>query len=350
MRSCLAFFVFLFVFLPLAFCGLLFGAVSTWLFDRNFYTDLFSAEGIYSALLSADLDLETSLQINNVQLDPETSRAFALALRDAFTPSYVRDEVVRNINAVFDYLEDFSRGLTLTWDLRPFKRGLTNDQIAIFADTLVRTLPRCAPNAPPVDSLLPTCIPPNVSTDQMVAQARERLPRFIESLPDIQVLGDPIPPNTQSGALLGSTLQSAIGGGALSILIVAFFVWLFVGILAARSTKGLWRVLGITLLVPAVPVLLIGIAILSGAADTTLASGIDSTLAQAGVQSTETLRASTLRAVQGAVSRIGNGFLTYGGGATAVAVVLLLLGALMPKPRKRKDIGIASSDVITPLR
>lgn len=349
MRSCLAFFVFVFVFLPLALCGLLTGAVSTWLFDRSFYTDLFGAEGLYAALLSDNLDLQGALELGDSRLPPQTSRAFGEALQASVTPAYIRDEVVRNVNALFDYFEDFSRGLTLSWDLRPIKRGLSEAQIMTFADTLVRALPRCAPNAPPADSLLPTCIPPNQSVDQVVAQVRERLPRFIESLPDFQPIGEPIPPNTQSGSLLGGTVQAFAGSGALSLLIGALFAWLFVGILAARSVKGLWAVLGISLLVAAVPVLLIGVAIMGGVAGGALTTGIETALSEAGVQSSQALREATFNAVQSAASRIGNGFLTYGGGATILAVVLLFLSAIMPKPRKRLD-SISSSDVITPLR
>jgi hypothetical protein len=218
MRSCLALFVFLFVFLPLAFCGLLTASVSSWLLDRNFYTDLFSAEEIYSALLSGNLDLENSLELGSTELDPATTRAFGQAILEAVSPSYVRDEVLRNINAVFDYLEDTSRGLTLTWDLRPLKRGLSAEQIDTFADVLIKNLPPCSPRTPQADLILPTCLPRDKSAEQLTAEVRQNLPRFVEQLPDFQTIGEPIPPNTQSGALLGGLAQTAVSSGALSLL------------------------------------------------------------------------------------------------------------------------------------
>jgi hypothetical protein len=332
MRSCLALFVFLFVFLPLAFCGLLTASVSSWLLDRNFYTDLFSAEEIYSALLSGNLDLENSLELGSTELDPAVTRAFGQAILEAVSPSYVRDEVLRNINAVFDYLEDTSRGLTLTWDLRPLKRGLSAEQIDTFADVLIKNLPPCSPRTPQADLILPTCLPTDKSAQQLTAEVRQNLPRFVERLPDFQTIGEPIPPNTQGGALLGDLAQTAVSSGALSLLTGTFFAWLFIGALAARSTKGLWTTLGITLLVPALPVLLLGILLLTGTADGIFSANLNTAFAEIGLQDSAALDSVLRRAF----SRISGGFLTYGGGATGIAVLLLVIGALMPQPRKRK--------------
>lgn len=170
MRSCLAFFVFIFVFVPLAFCGLITASVSTWLTDRSFYTDLFSAPGIYAALLGSNLDYDVALDVRGGQrLDSETTSAFSKAIQEVAPPDYIRTEVVRNINAVFDYLEDFSRGLTLTWDLRPLKANLTNEQIGVFADVLVRSLPQCTPQNPQADFILPTCLPADKSAQEVTA-------------------------------------------------------------------------------------------------------------------------------------------------------------------------------------
>jgi hypothetical protein len=332
MRSCLALFVFLFVFLPLAFCGLLTASVSAWLLDRNFYTDLFSAEDIYSALLSGNLDLETSLELGGAELDPAVTRAFGQAIQQAVSPSYVRDEVLRNINAVFDYLENFSRGLTLTWDLRPLKRNLSAEQISTFADVLVKSLPPCSASAPQADFILPTCLPRDKSVEALAAEVRQNVPRFVERLPDFQPIGEPIPPNTQSGALLGDLVQTAVSSGVLSLLLGTFFAWLEVGALAARSTKGLWLALGVTLLIPSLPVLLLGILLLTGTAEGIFSSGASSAFAQIGLQDTAVFDS----VLQRAFSRISGGFLTYGGGATGIAVLLLSLGVLMPQPRKRK--------------
>lgn len=337
MRSCLAFFVFIFVFVPLAFCGLLTASVSTWITDRSFYTDLFSASGIYAALLGSNLDYEVSLQVRDGQrLDPETTDAFSKAIQEVAPPNYIRDEVVRNINAVFDYLEDFSRGLALTWDLRPLKENLTNEQIVVFADVLVKSLPPCSPQNPQEDFILPTCLPADKSAQEVTTEVRAKLPRFVESLPDFQPLGDAIPPNTERGAVLGDPVRFVLGSGVLSTLVVVFFTWLAVAFLAARSTKGIFSVLGSTLLVPAVPVLLIGITIISGVASNTVANGIDSALIEAGLQSSPDLRSATLGVVTSAISRVANGFLIYGGGAMGLAVLLLVVSAFMPQPRKRK--------------
>lgn len=86
MRSCLGFFVFLFVFLPLTFCGLLTGAVSTWLFDRSFYVDLFSAEGLYAAFVGDNLELRGALELGDGTLPPETANAFGQAIQASVTP------------------------------------------------------------------------------------------------------------------------------------------------------------------------------------------------------------------------------------------------------------------------
>lgn len=348
MRSCLAFFVFLFIFLPIASCTLLTASISTWLLDRDFYTDLFSTEGFYATLVGGNLDLESALNLGGSELDPTTRDAFDQAFQQVLSPSYVRNEVLRNINIVFDYLEDTSRGLTLSIDLTPIKRSLGEAQIEAFANALVQALPPCASNSPPADTFLPTCLPTNEPVQQVIDRVRQNASRFIEGLPDIQVIGEPIPPNTESGSILGDAVQGIVGSVFL-LLLGAFFVWLFVGILSARSIKGFWSALGISLLIPALPILLLGLATASGAADSTFADSIESALLEAGVQATPEIRQSTLAAVERVVSRISNGFLIYGGGATAVAVLLLIVGAAMPNPRKRKDEG-SGSGAISPLR
>jgi hypothetical protein len=322
--------MFVFVFLPLAFCSLLTASVSSWLLDRNFYTDLFSAKEVYGALLNGNLNWE--LELGGAELDPAVTRAFGQALQQAISPSYVRDEVLRNVNAVFDYLEDASRGLALTWDLRPLKRSLSVEQIDAFAGVLIKNLPLCDPRTPQTDFILPTCLPRDKSAEQLTAEVRQNVARFIERLPDFQSIGTPIPPNTQSGALLSDPVQTAVSSGALSLLMGTFFAWLFIGALAARSTKGLWTTLGITLLVPALPVLLLGIVLLAGTANGILSANFSTTFAEIGLRESAALDSVLRRAF----SRISSGFLTYGGGAAGIAVLLLAIGALMPRQRKRK--------------
>ncbi len=330
MRSCLALFVFVFIFLPLAFCGLLIASVSSWLLDRNFYADLFSAEEIYSALLSGNLAPE--LKLGGTGLDPAVTRAFEQAIQEAVSPSYVRDEVLRNINAVFDYLEDPSRGLTLAWDLRPLKRGLSAEQINTLADVLVKSLPPCSPHTLQTDFTSPTCPPADELAQQLTAEVRQNLQRLIERLPDFQTIIEPIPPNTQSGALLGNPVQTVVSGGGLSLLMGTFFAWLFISALTARSTKGLWTTLGVTLLIPALPVLLLGIALLTGAANSIFSANVNTAFAEIGLRDSAALD----QVLQRAFSRISRGFLTYGGGAAGIALLLMAIGALMPQPRKRK--------------
>lgn len=350
LRSCLGFFVFLFIFLPLASCGLLTGAVSTWLFNRLFYIDIISSETLsYAALLSDALDLAYILELDDDTLPPGTVDAFVQAIRAVVTPTYVRDEIARNINALFDYFEDFSRGLALTLDLRPIKSSLSSDQqIGAFASVLAQVLPTCTPNAPPADSLLPTCRLPNQSPQEFTAQVRERLPRFIRNLPDLQPIGDPIPPNTQSGTLLGGAVQSLITSG-LVLLIVALLFGLLAGFLLAGSTKDLWAALGLMLLGAALPVLLMGVAISTGRGSAVISDQISSVLSdQVGLQSSEALENAALSALESATTRIADGFLIYGGGAAAVGVVLVLVGVIIP-PRKHKD-DFTSPDMISPLR
>ncbi|MFN7210640.1 MAG: hypothetical protein ACK4P1_09650 [Aggregatilineales bacterium] len=327
------------------------GSVSTWLFNRSFYIDIFSAEALsYAALLSDALDLVETLELDDDTLPPETVNAFVQAIRAVITPTYIRDEMARNINALFDYFEDFSRGLALTLDLRPIKRSLSSDQqISAFADVLAQVLPPCTPAEPPADSLLPTCRLPDQSLEELTAQVRERLPRFIRNLPDLQPIGDPIPPNTQSGTLLGGAVQALVNFGAM-LLIGALLVGLFAAFLLVGSTKDLWAALGIMLVGAALPVVLLGVAIVTGRGSDVISVQIGSVLSdQIGLQSSQALSAASLSAVQSAETQIGNGFLLYGGGAAVVGVVLVLVSMIIPLLSKRKD-DFASSDMIGPLR
>lgn len=239
--------------------------------------------------------------------------------------------------------------MALTLDLRPIKSSLSSDQlIRAFANALAQVLPTCTPDESPTDSLLPTCRLPNQSLEEFTAQVRERLPRLIRDLPDLQPINDSIPPNTQSGTLLGGAVQSLITS-VVVLLIGALLFGLLAGFLLAGSTKDLWAALGLMLLGAALPILLTGVAISTGRGSDVIFDQISSVLSdQVGLQSSQALENAALSALESATTRIAGGSLTYGGGAAAVGVVLVLVSVIIP-PHKRKD-DFASPNMISPLR
>ncbi|GAB4544325.1 MAG: hypothetical protein OHK0023_00940 [Anaerolineae bacterium] len=330
MRSCLAVFIFIFLFFPVTLCALTITAINSWLLNRDFYIETLAQPSIYDAIINDGLrnNAEFTLENGQVRGDSDViSSALADAISVATTPEYLRDQVVKNVNALFDFFDDISNGLKLEFDLKPVKTALADpEKQAAFATAYAQLMPPCDGEAA-FSNGLPTCHPAELTDDQFVAGIKEGLPGFAQSLPDIV----PITPPELSNQLVGvGSVRAVVNTGQISLLILAAISWLSVGFLGGQSPREAWLIMGFSLLIPAVMVVLMGIATGPDLMRSTLSTSL--TFAEGGVNVEATLN----EVVAQAASRISGGFITSGFIAIAVACVALIIGLLSPRTRQKR--------------
>lgn len=337
MRGCAATLLFL-IFFPMALGGLALTAISTWALDRTFYTDLFTDQRLYAAFLAegANVDITPDSDSALDVQDAKTSEAFALATKEILSAEYLTATASGIVDTVFDFLEDTSKGLNLSVDLRPVKESLRGDRGVAFARTLAQNLPTCTQGAATTTVTtvtFPACRPENTSIEALEGQITPLVDQLAAALPDEQVLADnPIQP----GELPSTSLPSLLSTSVITLLGVAGIFWLIIGVTGGTNRRNFFLWLGISLLVPAILILMAGIGTINGAAGNVIRSSLESGLSGNGGVSDPQIRTAFIDVFVRAVTRIGNGFLTVGGVASLVAVVLTVIGAVSPT-RKRKN-------------
>lgn len=332
MRSCLAVFIFIFLFFPVTLCALTITAINSWLLNRDFYIETLAQPAIYDAIINDGLRNNAEFTLENGQVRGDSdiiSSALADAISVATTPEYLRDQVVKNVNALFDFFDDLSKGLSLSFDLMPIKDSLSNPEKATaFATAYAKLMPQCDGEAT-FSNGLPTCRPAELTEDQFIAGIKESLPGFARSLPDVV----PITPPELSNQLVGvGSVRAVVNAGQISLLVFAALSWLSVGFLGGKSAREAWLIMGFSLLIPAVIVVLMGVATSPDFVRTTLSTSL--TFPEGGVNVEATLNEVAAQAA----SRISGGFTTSGLIATAVACVALIIGLLSRSTgQKRKN-------------
>lgn len=337
MRGCLAVLLFL-IFFPLAFAGLTLAAISTWALDRSFYTGILSDQRLYEAILSEGSTFSVTPRSNSVRdvQDAQTSEAFSQAIKEVLTPEYLTTTATGLVDQFFIFLDDPSTGLNAAVDLRPVKTALAGERGAAFARTLSQQLPVCTAG-PSVTTVLnisfPSCRPEGVSAEALESQLVPLVPQLANALPNQQALTEaPI----VAGQLPTASVLSGLTVGVISTLAVAGLFWLLIGVVGGTDRRTFFLWLGLTLLWPALLVLLAGLGAVTGAADGTIRASITQGFTVSGAANDAQVRAVLTDLALRAIGRIGNGFLIVGGVAMLIATILTVIGATM-KTRKRKE-------------
>jgi hypothetical protein len=329
MRGCVAFFVFIFVAAPLILAFEVTAAASTFLVNRDFYGDMLSSPEIYAAMLeglmddagvSAELRASGELERITATLDTAEWRAAV-------------DEA---IDQAFAVLEGRSDTISINIPLAPVRAILQSSAAAEFVSDYVGELPACSGGREPMDAPdtitglpLPVCRPQNLSPREYSEQLLSDLPRVIENMPDTLTYTDTVPDGPRIGGLGEVGLQQAVTTAVIILGVIALGAWLSTGIVAGDSAGSRLRWLGVTLLLPSVIVVLIGLGIASVSA---LAVNRGAVLIDGGISSR--LSETVYEALTGGVGRISTSFLIAGGIPSVIGLGLLVIGFAIPAPRR----------------
>lgn len=329
MRGCVAFFVFIFVAAPLILAFEVTAAASTFLVNRDFYGDMLSSPEIYAAMLEGLMDdagvsaeLRESGELDRITATLDTAE-WRAAVDDA-------------IDQAFAVLEGRSDTITINIPLEPVRAILQSSAAAEFVSDYVGELPACTGGREPMDAPdtitglpLPACRPQNLSPREYSEQLLSDLPRVIENMPEYLTYSDTIPDGPRIEGLGEVGLQQAVTTAVIILGVIALGAWLSTGIIAGDSASSRFRWLGVTLLLPSIIVVLIGLGIASVSA---LAVNRGAVMIDGGISSR--LSETVYEALTGGVGRISTSFLIAGGIPSVIGLGLLVIGFAMPAPRR----------------
>jgi hypothetical protein len=325
MRGCVAFFLFLVIVAPLLFAFEIAAAASTFLVNREFYTDVLASPDVYAAVLEGVLDdAGVSARLRETgELD---------RIRATLNESEWRDAIQDVIDDVFAVIEGRSNTISISLPLAPVRAILESSAGAEFVRSYVDGLDPCRPGQEPnqvpagiVGLPLPVCVPQGVATDQYAADLIERLPATLERMPARLTYTATATDFPQVQGVTGFDVPSAVMTALAVLGIMAIGAWLVTGIVAGDGAGSRLRWLGGTLLLPSLVVLLIGLAIggaTATATSTVVLGGVNQRLSQAFAD-----------AIVGGAGRIALSFVAAGGIPAAIGALLFVAGLFVPDRR-----------------
>ena len=312
---------------PLLLAALMTFSVSTWAFDRGFYLQLVSDERIYEAILS-ETAWEQEQIFEVTEFDGIPGDALVKALREVITPNYLRSQAVILVNDAFDAVEGRASVLELTVDLTPLKDRLRGEAGDRFSRSLAANLPVCSTGeqafAP--GAQLPRCRPANLSEERAAEVIVEALPAFLDSLPDAY----PQPPETihfyytpEDEFWTGLVGTNRLIWVNILLALVAASFWVGTAFVGGENRRRIVQWLGWPLFVPAVLILIGGIAIRIAAGWPWIDYGLSSWVATDVWYSAEIAEVFATIA-RSAIKAIARGFLVTGGISIGISMGLIV--------------------------
>ncbi len=257
--------------IPLLLATLCFFSVASWVLRRSFYRELLGDERLYSALLAEARAREgQSWHMGDWGELPELrgmpAEALAKALAETLSAGYLRDQALALVEQFFAAAEGPTGQVELSIDLAPVKALLRGEGRERFAHALAEALPACssgqAPRNAPAGLL--RCRPPGMDAVSAARSIAAALPGALDRLPDRYPL-TPQPlqlflePETRFWAGFLLTARLVWAGLILAAIAVAF--WIGAAFLGGRDRREVLAFLGWSLFVPALLVLVAGLAI-----------------------------------------------------------------------------------------
>jgi len=237
-------------------------SVITFALDRDFYIRAVDSQPVYDVILSERII--SQLVFERFPLPPEAdTRPLENFLQDTLTRDYLREQLSRVINDLFDFLQGRSDEFQPSINIAPVKNAITGERTDEFLRALVAALPVCQPGQTPGFNLEAgtACKPSGVPEDAIVAQLEGTVVPLLAFLPDeIRLSEESIDETGWRFFLPGMAVPASL---ILSVLFLSFITLCFwyIGALIADDS---WRIrlqwLGWTLLVPAVIIFLVGLS------------------------------------------------------------------------------------------
>ena len=277
--------------------------------------------------------------------------AVATGLREVITTDYLSSQAVAIVDDIFNVIEGRDDVFNLSLDITPIKAALRGEQGDDFARALAGALPQCEAGQEPVapDGTVYRCVPPGTSVEDVAQTIEERLPTWLESAPDTLVLTEQ-PLELYAGDFnqaFDMTPDQALRTAVVALVAVTAVFGLITALIGGRGVRGLLQWLGWMLLIPAALVLLFGLGFASDIANNLLQAGINEVQFQ-GVEASGAFRGAMLDTTRDALGRVSGGFITAGGIASAIGLVLVVLGLLAPGGADVPDNGQGRGFVSVP--
>jgi len=341
MRKFVAILLAIFLVFPLLLSAQAAVSVTSWVLDRQFYIDALDQPQVYTTFTSGPMI--DKLLHDQIGLPPEADTVeLESVLKSTLTPDYMRDEVSKLINALFDYLQGKTNTFAPVLDAVPLKTALGGSQQDAFLNALVAALPTCAPGQTPGfgGEGQTACKPVGISDDLLVEQVlKPALPSILSAVPDEIPLEGEFQ-NWQEAArwrtfIPGMAVPAIIILSVLVLVSIAACVW-YVAVLISDSS---WRMrlqwLGWTLFIPAVLIFLLGFATQSGISTYWISFGLeraDLSSTPLGPELNETLRLISVSALP----RAANAFQMVGGISGALSIALIFWGIATPRMKREE--------------
>ncbi|HJW84425.1 MAG TPA: hypothetical protein VJ754_08975, partial [Anaerolineae bacterium] len=347
MRKLLALLLYIFIVFPLILATLVVASVSTWVLDREFYTDLLGDTRLYEVLLSEDLPNYLNRRVVR-EADSLPAKALGDALREVVTPEYLRTQALNIVNDAFDFAEGRDYTLDLYLDAQPIKDALRSEGGTRFARVLAASLPTCASGQESLarGATLPRCLPSSISVDQAADMVVAALPAFLDKVPDrIQLSDRPIDMRRE---LRGAEIWAGLAGTnslTVAIVILVFIsgsFWYISALLAGEDRRERLMWLGWMLIVPAILVFMIGLAVNTDVASGWVSYGLNQARFE-GVEYSLAFRQALIDVARDALNTVASGFLAVGGVAGAIALALVVWGGSVPPERRLAPAMVAAA-------
>ena len=341
MRKFVAILLAIFLVFPLLLSAQAAVSVTSWALDRQFYIDALDQPQVYVAFTSGPMI--NKLLHDQIGLPPEADTTeLESVLKGTLTPDYMRTEVSKLINTLFDYLQGKTDTFAPVLDAVPLKTSLGGSQQDAFLYALAAALPACGPGQTPGfgGESQTACKPADVSDDLLVEQVLKlALPSILSTVPDVIPLEGEFQ-NWQEAArwrtfVPGMAVPASVILSVLMLVSIAAFTWY----LAALISDASWRVrlgwLGWMLLVPSVLIFLLGFATQSGISAYWISFGLESanlSNTPLGPELNEILRIISISALP----RAANAFQMVGGISGALSIALIFWGIVTPRMNRKE--------------
>lgn len=331
MRRVPALLIVIFLACPLLFASLVTISLATWTLDRRLYVSLFDDARLFQvpdAVSSASWSAAVIEGTGGLQW-----RSIGRAAGVVLTPEYLRGQVLRVVNQVFDSVEGRTGRFDISVDAAPLKAALRGDAGREFSRLLAEDLPV---GGSPADfkvgpGRLPVSRPSSVSVDRAAAIIQSGLPTFLGSIPDTVRVGSPHAVRGPRFHLFGAVLAGSI---VLLLLGAGFLVAaIFVGG-ETRFQRLQWS--GWPLLAASAGVFLIGLFIMLSFLSPWVRWGIENTRLDSYGFSAGFISA-LIDASRHLLSRIAVGFLATGGIAAGAALGLLAWSWSIPHIERKGE-------------